>query len=180
MRRSRNWRLRNFVSRPAAIMCAAMLSVGALAWGGPRPVRALLVWNASASAPRGLYRVRSEIHPTRGDLVLAIPPRAAAALAASRGYLPMGVPLVKRIAAVAGDIVCARNDVIFINGNRLATRLAFDHSGRSLPRWSGCRALDRDEIFLLMPNVRDSFDGRYFGPVHTAQIAGLLVPIWTY
>jgi len=157
-----------------------MLSVGALAWSGPMPDRALMVWNASASAPLGLYRMRADSHPVRGDLVLAIPPRAAAALAASRGYLPMGVPLVKRIAAVAGDTVCARDDVIFINGKHIATRLPSDHRGRALPRWSGCRALGGDEIFLLMPNVRDSFDGRYFGPVRAAQIAGRLVPVWTY
>jgi type IV secretory pathway protease TraF len=90
------------------------------------------------------------------------------------------VPLVKRIAAVAGDTVCARSNVIVINGRRVTARLVADASGRSLPRWSGCRALGRDEIFLLMRNVRTSFDGRYFGPVHTAQIAGHLVPVWTY
>lgn len=155
-----------------------MFAIGALASSGQH--RALFVWNASASAPRGLYRVRSEIHPARGDLLLVNPSRTVAEFAARRGYLPMGVPLVKRIAALAGDIVCARNGVIFINGNRIAARLAFDHSGRPLPRWSGCRALGHDDVFLLMSNVRDSFDGRYFGPIHAAQIAGRLVPVWMY
>ncbi|HEY5239717.1 MAG TPA: conjugative transfer signal peptidase TraF [Rhizomicrobium sp.] len=144
------------------------------------PDRALLLWNATASAPLGLYRVRAKNHPARGELVLVIPSRFVAAFAASRGYLPMGIPLVKRIAALAGDTVCARNDVIFINSKPVASRLRSDHQGRVLPGWSGCRALGRDEVFLLMLQVRDSFDGRYFGPIRAAQIVGRLVPLWTY
>src|SRR5690606_15118701 len=61
-------------------------------------VRPLLVWNASASAPIGLYRVMGG--PARkGDLVLVRTPIAVARLAAKRGYIPLHVPLVKRIAA---------------------------------------------------------------------------------
>jgi conjugative transfer signal peptidase TraF len=156
------------------------VSIGILLWSGSKPDRALLLWNASASAPLGLYRVRADHHPARGELVLVIPSRSVAAFAASRGYLPMGIPLVKRIAALAGDTVCTRGDLILINGKPVASRLLSDHQGRTLPGWSGCRALRRDEVFPLMLNVRDSFDGRYFGPVHSAQIVGRLVPLWTY
>jgi conjugative transfer signal peptidase TraF len=135
------------------------------------------VWNASASAPIGLYRVLPE-NAVRGDLVLVRTPESVRQLAAERGYLPLNVPLVKRVAAADGDIVCAADDAISVNGRVVAERLARDRLGRPLPRWSGCLLLDVGETFLLMEGVSDSFDGRYFGPVPTAAIIGRLVPLW--
>ncbi len=59
------------------------------------------VWNASASAPLGLYRVeQTKAALGKGDLVLAWAPESAHRLAAERGYLPESVPLTKRIAAM--------------------------------------------------------------------------------
>jgi len=143
------------------------------------PRNALLIWNASASAPIGLYRTIHDGAVSRGDLVLAIPPASVGAFAAARGYLPLGVPLVKRVAGVSGDTICAVHENITINGRRIAVRLATDRKRRELPGWSGCHTLARGEIFLLMADVRDSFDGRYFGPVSTSQITARLEPIWT-
>jgi conjugative transfer signal peptidase TraF len=115
----------------------------------------------------------------RGDLVLVIPPPSIAKFAAQRGYLPAGVPLVKRIAAMAGDTVCARGNSISIDGQFVAAWLSADGERRPLPSWQGCRTLDQDEVFLLMEGVRTSFDGRYFGPTNSSQIVGRLEPIWT-
>jgi conjugative transfer signal peptidase TraF len=135
------------------------------------------VWNAGASAPIGLYRVL----PGKlvcGDLVLVHTPESVRHLAAERGYLPLNVLLVKRVAAAGGDVVCAAGDAISINGRVVAKRLARDRLGRPLPAWSGCHLLDDGEAFLLMEGVSDSFDGRYFGPVPTAAIIGRLAPLW--
>ena len=162
-----------------AAIAAASALCGYAASAPGSPQSAILIWNATASAPIGLYRVTHARALSRGDLVVAVPGPQLAAFAAARGYLPRSVPLVKRIAAVAGDAVCARGHTIFINGRLAATRLAADGEGRPLPSWSGCRTLRSGEIFLLMPNVRASFDGRYFGPTKVAQIAGTLEPIWT-
>jgi conjugative transfer signal peptidase TraF len=137
-----------------------------------------LIWNASASAPLGLYVLSAE-RPQRDDFVLARPPSAARELAAKRGYLPASIAMVKRIAAANGDRVCATGNAIVINGNRVALRLARDHSLRPLPAWSGCRYLGRGDVFLLMKNVPDSFDGRYFGITRRTSIIGKLVPLWT-
>ena len=137
-----------------------------------------LIWNASASAPIGLY-LRIDAVPRSGDFALIRTPDAVRALAARRGYLPGNVPMVKQIAAWSGDTICARGDEILINGKIAATRLAADSAHRPLPAWSGCQHLTRDQFFPLMRNVRASFDGRYFGPVARTSILGRLVPLWT-
>jgi len=98
-----------------------------------------LLWNASASAPVGLYRVEPGRPVIRGDMVIARTPIAVRALAASRHYIPANVPLVKRVAGVPGDQICAIGSTITLNGRALATRRASDRLGRPLPWWSGCR-----------------------------------------
>lgn len=140
--------------------------------------RPQLIWNASASAPLGLYALSRDT-PQRGDFALVRPPPGVRALAAERGYLPANVPMVKRIAAANGDRVCAFGKTIFIDQIAVATRLARDHRRRPLPGWSGCRRLGRDDVFLLMVRIPDSFDGRYFGVTQRTSIIGKLVPLWT-
>lgn len=160
-----------------ALTAASAGLLGATVVIHPAP---LLVWNASASAPIGLYLLRPQATFSRGDMALIDPPPAVARLAVERGYLPPGVPLIKRIAAVSGDIVCAVGPVIFIDGKPVAERLKTDTLGRPLPVvWQGCRILGDGEVFPLMAAVPDSFDGRYFGPVPTSRVLGRLVALWT-
>lgn len=164
--------------RRSVLFIGALAAIGlaALSLGPSVPS---FVWNASASAPLGLYRVEQTKGLHNGDLVLAWAPESAHRLAAERGYLPESVPLTKRIAAMPGDTVCGRHGLILINGWVAAIQLPADPQGRPLPSWTGCRALAADEVFLLMAEVWDSFDGRYFGPIPTSSILGKLVPIWT-
>jgi conjugative transfer signal peptidase TraF len=143
------------------------------------PVRRL-IWNASASAPVGLYWMTPNVAIARGDLVLAWAPDWARHLADQRHYLPLDVPLVKRVVAVGGDRVCEISGAVFVNGGVAAWSLEQDRKGRILTAWKGCRALHETEVFLLMEGVNDSFDSRYFGPVETSQVVGRLVPIWTF
>lgn len=157
----------------------AALGLAALAAGTCRSPVPHFVWNASASAPLGFYRVVQAAALNRGDLVLAWAPESARRLAAERGYLPDTVPLTKRVAALSGDTVCASERRILINGKVAATSLAADGLGRPLPSWTGCRDLAANEVFLLMADVPQSFDGRYFGPIQTSAILGKLVPLWT-
>lgn len=137
-----------------------------------------LVWNASASAPLGLYRVSPGGAPDRGGLVIAwIPPRWRS-FSAARRYLPVTVPLVKRVAAEPSQTVCAQGNAVFIEGKHVADRLGMDARGRAMPWWNGCRKLAAREYFLLMVDSPQSFDGRYFG-ISTAQdIIGPARLIW--
>lgn len=137
-----------------------------------------LVWNASASAPIGLYWASDAEPLHKGELVLARPPAWAVRLAAGRGYLPLGVPLIKHVAALPGDVVCARNGSISINGQMVATRLPRDRWNRPLPSWQGCAVVARCQLFLANARVRDSFDGRYFGVSRCRDVLAKLEPLW--
>jgi conjugative transfer signal peptidase TraF len=161
---------------PASIGVGAAAIALLLASVPPHAQR--LVWNASASAPIGLYAVTNAKALAYGDLVLAVPPSAAQHLAAERGYLPTGVPLVKYVAALMGDRVCADGLRVTINGREAAIRLPWDSAGRPLPVWRGCKTLDGDAVFLLNGSVLQSFDGRYFGAVSRQNIIGKLRPLW--
>lgn len=159
----------------AALACAASVPLAAVTlWTMP----VLLVWNASPSAPPGLYRAHADAPVRRGDMVVAWAPPSARRLAAARSYLPFRVPLVKQVAAVAGDRVCARQGRIFINGRQAALRQRRDPSGRLMPWWSGCTRLDRGETFLLSPAGPLAFDGRYFGVSHASELVGKARLLW--
>lgn len=140
----------------------------------PRPH---LVWNVSASAPLGLYAIGSRDEIVTGDMVLARMPERWRSLAAARRYIPVNVPLVKRVAAGAGDTVCARGQEIFVNGRWIAKRWWNDGKGRPMPWWSGCVTLQNGALFLLMESS-DSFDGRYFGPTAPDDIIGKARLVW--
>lgn len=139
-----------------------------------------LVWNATGSAPVGLYGVRLIDRLEVDDLVLAWLPHDARVLAAQRSYLPLNTPGVKRVAAVAGDAVCVRNGFVLINESLAAHTLDKDSDGRELTPWWGCRVLEPDEILLLNDGSAASFDGRYFGPSAREDVIGKLVPLWTF
>ena len=168
--KTRRARLRRRIAVTAAGI--AVLLVSAAIPPAPR-----LVWNASASAPLGLYAVTPGATVEPGDMVIARVPDRFRRLAAARRYLPMNVPLVKRVAAQAGDEVCALGQEIFVNGGWTAERRLVDGRGRPMPTWSGCIRLHGRQLFLLMDNPA-SFDGRYFGATEERDIIGKARLLW--
>jgi conjugative transfer signal peptidase TraF len=142
----------------------------------PRPI---LVWNATASAPRGLYCIVSPSGLQAGDLVLVQPDPASAALYAERGYLPRGVPLLKHVGALGGMRVCEHVGDVTIDGRHVANALPIDGRGRPMTSWSGCQALSDSEFFALNADVPTSLDGRYFGPLPLSSVIGRAIPVWT-
>ncbi|KAH2846168.1 hypothetical protein KXW36_008653, partial [Aspergillus fumigatus] len=73
------------------------------------------------------------------DLVAVDAPEPLATFLAERGYLPKGVPLMKRILAVSGQTVCRSNLTLTVAGGEGGAALARDRAGRDLPVWQGCR-----------------------------------------
>lgn len=138
------------------------------------------VWNASGSAPIGLYIVEPVDTLAVGKLVIATPPPPLASFLAERGYLPLGVPLIKRILAFAGQSVCRRAFTISVDGIEIGTAFANDRRGRALPVWQGCRVMTQGEVFLMNSDTPVSLDGRYFGPIPLRAIVGRAEPLWTF
>ena len=168
--KTRRSRLRRRIAITGAGIAVLLASVAV-------PPAPRLVWNASASAPVGLYAVTPGASAEPGDMVVARVPKSFRRLAAKRRYLPMNVPLVKRVAGYAGDEVCALGQEIFVNGRWAAGRRLADGQGRPMPMWSGCIRLHGRQLFLLMDNPA-SFDGRYFGATDGRDVIGKARLLW--
>src|SRR3546814_16635298 len=117
-------------------------------------------------------------HPPVGALVAITPPAQLARFLDRRRYLPIGVPLLKHVAARPGTQVCRFGSRVTIDRHVVAIALDRDSHGRPLPAWRGCRILGRAEFFLLNA-AADSMDGRYFGPIPATGLLGRATPVLT-
>lgn len=167
---------RRFVMATAVAASAFAVSFVAIAVVDPFP---RIIWNASASVPIGLYRIHPDSDPPRGALVAITPPERLAHWLSARGYLPEGVPLLKHVAAKAGQHVCRVGYVVSVDAQPIATARARDGRGRALPAWQGCRMLKPGELLLLNPSIPDSLDGRYFGALPISAVLGRAIPLLT-
>lgn len=134
-----------------------------------------IVYNPSASAPIGYYWVaeyNSKFELEIGSFVVIPTPIEFRLMAAKRHYLPINIPLIKKVVAVSGDEICRKHQTVSINGKPIAEALVADKQGRKLPIWDGCYTLKNDEFFALM-SAKDSFDGRYFGTLKTQDLMGI-------
>ena len=129
-----------------------------------------LIWNASESVPIGLYWIEYR-QPNLGEIAVLKPPEWVQLIADERNYLPNFAWLLKPVLAAHGAVVCRFGPFVFIDGRFVVKALRHDKKHRLMPVWRGCRKLDSDHVFLLSRH-RDSFDGRYFGPVELALIIG--------
>lgn len=162
----------------ATIIAASLFGVSFAAVAALDPIPRL-VWNASASAPIGLYRIEPIADPPHGALVAVTPPAPLARWLAQRGYLGERVPLLKHIAARPGQRVCRIDSVVRVDGRPVVIARNGDSLGRSLPVWQGCRTLRSGELLMLNPDRADSMDGRYFGPLPASTVLGRAIPILT-
>jgi conjugative transfer signal peptidase TraF len=142
-----------------------------------------VVYNPTSSVPRGWYRVGSidiaaSLHV--GSIVLARLPGDVASFAGQRGYLPNGVPILKRVGAVAPQSVCVREQLVHIDGALVATARTHDGAHRPMQVWLQCRPLAEGELFLLSDTNPASFDSRYFGPISASDVLGIARPLWTW
>ncbi len=159
------------------ILTASALALLGLA-ASTLPFAPRLIWNASASVPIGLYALRPTNGPQVGDLLAVRPPPEIAGFIAERGYTAPDVPLLKHVAAVAGQRVCRRSSRITVDARPLGAAQLTDRLGRPMPRWQGCTTLTNDMLFLMNADVPGSLDGRYFGPLSADTVLGRAVPIW--
>ena len=144
--------------------------------GGTTP---LYIWNASNSVPIGLYRVQPATRLAVTELVAVQPPDLLAAFLDLNGYLPIGVPMLKRVLALPGQMVCRNGLTITVDGIEIGDAQERDGRGRPLPVWHGCRVIADGDVFVMNWQSADSLDGRYFGPLPASAVVGRAVPVWT-
>ncbi|MGL3104760.1 S26 family signal peptidase [Bradyrhizobium sp. BR 1432] len=151
----------------------------ALAFSSDREAAPSYIWNASESVPIGLYRLQPAPRLTVTELVAVRPPEPLASFLDLNGYLPTGVPMLKRVLALPGQTVCRNGLAISVDNIEMGLAQERDTRGRPLPAWRGCRIIAPDEVFLMNWQSADSFDGRYFGPIPASAIIGQALPVWT-
>ncbi|WP_083742103.1 S26 family signal peptidase [Bradyrhizobium mercantei] len=140
----------------------------------------LYVWNASTSVPIGLYRLR----PAKGfhvtELVAVRPPEPLATFLDLNGYLPIGIPMLKRVLALPGQSVCRIGLTISVDKIAVGEARDSDRRGRPLPKWQGCHVVGDGVLFLMNWQSDDSLDGRYFGFLPVSAVIGRALPVWTW
>ena len=148
------------------------------------PSSGILV-NHTASMSRGvwlLHRAAAVYHT--GDIVVACPPLTERqAVYFERGTCLTGFqPVVKTVAAVAGDTVVVTSGGVAINGADVPNSAARpkDGAGRTLQAYpAGIYTVAHGQVWLLS-SAFGSFDSRYLGPVSTAVIRGTATPLWVW
>jgi conjugative transfer signal peptidase TraF len=145
--------------------------------------------NESPSLPIGIWRVSPPGRDLRtGDVVSFCPPDTPTFREArGRGYLGKGLceggyePLLKPVAAIAGDRVSGTAEGISTNGRLIANSksLGRDGSGRALPSpVANNLVVAGGEVWVISSYNSLSFDSRYFGPVPISGIEGLARPVF--
>jgi len=165
--------------RRVCVLLTALGAIGAVALSIVVEPPRILLWNASASVPVGLYALDATDRRYVSELVAVIPPEPLATFLADGNYLPRGIPLLKHVLALPGQTVC--RDGLMVTVDTVATGVARerDARGRPLPTWHGCRAIGLGELFLMNWQSADSLDGRYFGPIPASAVIGRAHRVWT-
>jgi conjugative transfer signal peptidase TraF len=139
----------------------------------------LYVWNSSDSVPIGLYRLRPADNLFVTELIVVQPPEPLATFLDLNGYLPAGVPMLKRVLALPGQTVCRSGLMVSVDAIEMGEARALDGRGRPLPKWYGCRVVGERELFVMNWQSINSLDGRYFGFLPTSAVIGRALPVWT-
>jgi len=143
--------------------------------------------NITSSLQRGFYVVSQR---PSANLVEFCPEGQAASISLQRGYRTPGgtcpdggSPLMKPIAAVAGDRVEVTTNGIRVNGTLIPNSAAHfkDHRGRLLNPWpNGEYIVPPGSLWVVSDFNSWSFDSRYFGPIPSSLVQHRLRPLWTF
>ena len=141
--------------------------------------------NVSGSIPLGVYWESKTIFQ-KGDYVIFCPPKNSLFdRIKKRGYIGIGFCeggyglMMKRVAAIEGDMVSITREGVHINGELLLHSELHDkdEQQRLLPQYKISQFTLENAEILLMGETSTSFDGRYFGPLHASFIQGVIHPV---
>jgi conjugative transfer signal peptidase TraF len=176
-------RLLKQITIGTAIGGAAVLALGVVCYAAGVRV------NTTKSIPLGLYR-SSNAPIKKGVYVMFCPPQTGVFdEAKKRGYIGGGLCpggygyLMKKVLAAKADAVTVADDGVRVNGELLplSAPVKADKAGRTLPRYqSNTYELGNAEVLLMSDVSSTSFDSRYFGPIHVAQIKSVIKPVFVW
>ncbi len=166
------------MTRLGLVTATALAALG-VGYPGLAPMPIKLIWNASASAPIGFYAIAPADALEVPELVAVLPPAPLGQFMTARGYVGQGLPMLKRVLGLPGQRICRTGLTITVDGAEMGEALKRDRMGRAMLVWQGCRIIAQSEIFLMNSGVRDSFDGRYFGPLPATAVIGRAIPLVT-
>ena len=170
---------RHLILHCAVGLIGSALGAGVCIIGGRLPFTLGYELNITPSEPVGIYRLVGG-QAERRALVLLKQPHNSAASVLSR-YVPVHLPLIKRVAAIPGDLVEVNTSGMRVNGSLWphSVPLAHDQEGRSLrPYPFGVYRVPAGELWVMSNHPR-GLDSRYFGPVSEANVISRLLPVAT-
>ena len=142
---------------------------------------------ASNSLPPGLYRI---VPAGKGSGLLICPTGVAEKVSIEREYRVKSfgcgdgyAPLLKPIAARAGDAVTLSQAGVAVNGKLLQNSKQYpkDGIGRPMPLIPhGTYAVLPGTVWVISSYNRFSFDSRYFGAIHLDKRVQYAKPFWLF
>ena len=159
----------------AAIGCAILIGVSLIGYRLPAALGYCL--NLTLSEPVGIYRLVAG-GVERGALIWVKQPTGAAVTILHR-YVPANIPLIKRVAAIPGDIVQVGTPGVRINGRLWpdSAPLARDAEAHPLRGYAfGTYRVNAGQLWVMSDNPR-GIDSRYFGAVRETSVISRLIPV---
>jgi type IV secretory pathway protease TraF len=153
------------MSRRTLVLCGCLLT----AVVSTRWVRL----NVSPSVPYGLYLLRPVPAPLARGMLVVLPVPVSV-----RPWHSRWLPVLKPVAGIPGDVICAVDDILYVNDADFGPILREAH-GQPLPHFTGCLVVQDDEVFLASA-VPQSLDSRYDGPVTVEALTAHALPLWTW
>jgi type IV secretory pathway protease TraF len=133
------------MSRRTLVLCGCLLT----AVVSTRWVRL----NVSPSVPYGLYLLRPVPAPLARGMLVVLPVPVSV-----RPWHSRWLPVLKPVAGIPGDVICAVDDILYVNDADFGPILREAH-GQPLPHFTGCLVVQDDEVFLASA-VPQSLDSR--------------------
>jgi conjugative transfer signal peptidase TraF len=129
--------------------------------------------NVSGSVPYGLYRLSAVPSALTPGMLVVLPVPASVQPWHSRW-----LPLLKPVAATAGQDVCVQEDTLWIGGQSYGP-VRHEAHGRRVPHIEGCATVEPGMVFLAS-HAPASLDGRYFGSTPVSTLTARALPVLTW
>lgn len=92
-------------------------------------------------------------------------------------FYPHGYPFVKLVRGIPGDKVEIKNDVLFINGNKIERLFLHDKLKVPAGTFDTVYTLQPRQYFVMGTFPR-AYDSRYWGPISEEKIIGKARPLF--